>query len=421
MINFSKIDRVHRVATKVDYLNPALGWNVMWLSSETLSVYESFLGRFRSILESDWWENAIIQTWHHRAHVSPVSNMIKTGNQVYFYRSIKWSGFSNPHEYLSKKDDNWTVASQTEYKTDNVPEIVMKNTSKEYDWKYEVMGCFDDRVFGKLKKRAEELNASWARVEMIAKSWILEEVVYKWEIIWISELKQRWIIPNDEKLKLRQFERLTRSRFRIKDFCDLEWEEKLEAIKETFALLNKESEELWLWTKYFGHTFKSNPNREKNIHTYLMDTSKNLGKNLAIFFSRWYTMWYMNSGNITLWAWEIVDLDSLRALHEIYKSDNIEWWIPIKHHENTWLPMEMVKDIRDLTYALNMLIKALWFSLNMKHSRWDFSQVFLESFQENYKPERWLQHYYKPENLFKTLEYYSTETLGKWVWQSVIK
>lgn len=421
MTKFSQIDSVHSVATRVDYFNPALHWNVMWLSSETLGAYESFLGKFRTILQRDELQNWIIQNWHHRAHLCPITNMVKAWNNIYFYRSIKWSGFSNPHGYLSKKDDNWTVASETEYTWEQVPEIVMKERTKEYDWWYEVMWCFDDRVFGKLQKRAEELQKAWARVEMIAKSGILEEVVYNWEIVSVRELKQRWVIPNKSELNLRQFERLTRSRFRIKDFCDFSLEEKQKALKETFALLDKENEELWLWTQYFGHTFISNPNREKNIHTYVMETSKNLGKNLAIFFSKWYTMWYMNSGNITLWAGEIVDLDSLRWLHEIYKSENIEWWIPVKHYENTWLPMEMAKDMRDVTFAFNMLIKSLQNLLNMRPCRKDFSQAFLESFKANYKPERWLQHYYKKENLFQTLEFYVHETIKNWIWQSFVK
>lgn len=416
MTNFSKIDSVRSVATKIDYFNPALHGNVMWLNSETLGAYESFLWKFRTILSRDELQNWIIQNWHHRAHLSPISSMIKVWDNVYFYRSIKWSGFSNPHEYLSKKDDNWTIASDTQYKWDNVPEIVMKEITKEYDWWYEVMWCFDDRVFGKLSRRSEDLNNSCARVEMITKSWLLEEVVYNWEIVSISELKQRWIIPNVPELKLRQFERLTRSRFRIKDFCDLEWEEKLDALKETLSLLNKEKSETWDDTRY------SLDDLETSTIEYLLETTRNLAKNLAIFFSKWYTMWYMNSWNITLWAWEIVDLDSLRELWEIYKPENVNLWINVKHYQNTKLPLEVVKDIRDITYALNLLIKSMKsFTRITTNLRQEIATAFLESFTRNYNHSRRLDNFYEKNDLLNTLNFYVTETLEKWIWQSMIK
>lgn len=416
MTNFSQIDSVHSVTTKVDYFNPALKWNVMWLNLETLGAYESFLWKFRTILGKNELQNWIIQNWHHRAHLSPITNIVKVWEKVYFYRSIKWSWFSNPHGYLSKKDDNWSVANNTEYKWNEVPEIVMKKKTKEYDWWYEVMWWFDDRVFWKLSRRAEDLNNSWARVEMIAKSGILEEVVYNWEIVSINSLKQRWVIPNLEELKLRQFERLTRSRFRIKDFCDLDWEEKLGALKETLALLNKENKELWKNFKY------DLVDLESSTKIYLLETAKNLAKNLAIFLSKWYAMWFMNSWNITLSIWEIVDLDSLAELGEIYKPENVNMWVNVKHYENTKLPKETLKDIRDITFAFNLLIKSMKsFTKVTPTLRHEIAQTFFENFILNYNHSRRLDNFYEKKDLMKIVDFYVTETLEKWIWQSMIK
>ncbi len=401
---FERLDSLVPVWIEIDYTNPKLNWNTEWLNPNTFWIYKTFIWKFRTILDN-WQDAWYVQQWHHRVHLSPAQSIVKIWDNLYFYKGIKWSGFSNQEDYISKKDWNWQVQNSNATLW-GIPEIIFKNISQEYDWWYEILWCFDDRVFSKLKNISNILNENWARIETIAKSWLLKEVIYKWAKTSVEELKEKGIIPNDSNLKIRQIERLSRSRFRIKDFCNLKWKEKLEAFIETLELLNKENSLKSINEKY------SIENLNDSTHKYLIKTAESLAKNLAIFLTNGLSMGYMNSWNITMSIWEIVDLDSIKELSDTYKPENINLWHQVKHYEDSSLPKETVKDIRDVTYAFNMLIKSMSEYLNITSElRKKLWGIFLESFNKNYLHKRRLNVFYEHSDLLKTINNYINNSI----------
>lgn len=348
----------------------------------------------------------VIRPKHHRAAEAPLPEPLVderfeqygqkkyTTVNVFLTLNIKGVGLLFPGGYESRKDE---YRGREEEET-----VATQQSSKEYAWGYNVLGLVDSRMFNVLKDNTEALTRLGARVESIAAAYELKACFYRGELKTVGELKEMGVLPKDskEKGKFKPLEifRLQRVNTRFKDFCEASEEERKLMLQEAFGALNEEAAVLRKMSEesqdpavkeivlkqleHLGGDYSVESS--ESVRRYLADSAHWIGKNLGILESAGRYMLYFNSGNVTLGAGELVDLDSVDVLKA---KENIN--VPkVEAGEGTVydVPPVILKDIRDSLFAFNMFLKKFegLAKLDIENLRQELHDSFLKGHAEGF-------------------------------------
>ncbi|MBU1167576.1 hypothetical protein KKC60_04185, partial [Patescibacteria group bacterium] len=344
--------------------------------------------------EGKYYAPLLVRRGHHRAAEMPLPEALVDQRReqygkanyysigLYNVLNVKGLGFLFPESYESRKENYYGKKGQ--------PTVETKASDEEYPWGTQVLGMFDGRLFETLRKNTELIIRHGGRVENILAAYQIEACFFEGELKTIEELKEKGVIPKEayedhgEFVPLEVF-RLQRSNIRVKDFSSADTEEKKKMLSEVFQSLNKEFKTLQKIEKQSNDEIEKvsinkqlsrmsgeyDQDNHETVGLYLENSAYWVGKNLGIIESLGRFITYYNSGNVTMAAGELVDLDSV---DELNAKDHIN--VPavvakdrtLGENLDFQIPPAFLKDIRDALLTLKILAKSVEKTVSLDQS-----------------------------------------------------
>lgn len=344
-----------------------------------------------------------ILPYHHRSAdlgvVYPMHEHLRDAagddvENVYLQIDIKGIGFLHPESHESKKDnlDKGSLAGSRE--------AVFAPDSQETPMGFDVLGLMDEGMAMTTIKRSRELAAAGMRTESIAGVYRLKAIRLGGEEVSVKDFKSEAkeelkslskqakeegdeesaeeysrkleILNSPDGYQPVSLVRLVRSVFRLRDFKDADAETRLAMMEEVERCLNVEAKEL-------GRSERFDLHSREGREAWLKHISEWIGEGLGIMHSKGLVHIFLHMGNMTL-AGEIVDLDSVQPVVKRGKgagklqsdqpffrttSDGYAYIDPAvgqhrKPDEKFGLPKCLVKDLRDASFSMRMVLKEVW-------------------------------------------------------------
>lgn len=254
------------------------------------------------------------------------------------------NGKEIPYYEVNTKGVGYLKRSAKGKNLDRMDTWVQEDSTGQQQSGYKVLGLSSLREYenGDIIERAEYLLKEGLRTEAYWAIAQLKQLPYKRKLETIRELKQKNVILDDPNYKPAMAVRVMRMNDRIEEVARSDGRRQ-EIFEKAFGIFNKETKD-----RRLSHPELTIGNKDHERKFFRVFFSR-MGKNMATLLNLGMADYYMHSSNITMAA-EIVDVGSITHWQEDKEETLVEKYGGVRKAH--------IKDMRDMTYALHILLNA---------------------------------------------------------------
>ena len=239
---------------------------------------------------------------------------------------------------------------------------------------YKVLGLIskEEAEGGHLVEKSERLVGLGLRTELYWGMAELKRLPFQGQMMTVDELRDKKVISPRKDYTPYEVVRLFKMNNRIAEASQSD-ERRLELFKKAFEVFNRETQDKGLTLPEISI---GNPEQEK---IFFEEFFNRMGQNMATLLNIGHDHGYMHSANVTLAA-EIADVGTISPWQEEKDKDKIKKYSGVRRSH--------LKDMRDMSYGLRMLLKAAKQAGLNSGDRIALQQAFFEGFDSIFDIKR---------------------------------